>query len=132
MTRWEYLSLSMEAGNPWLGTVSHDQLDDLLNGFGEQGWELVSGFDTSSLRAGSTARVVLLLKRPLPEGRRALSSAEKQALLRAEREAWDRRNRYANGELIGELPPCRSCRMPAQPGARSCAYCGAANPAGAA
>lgn len=69
--------------------------------------------------------MVLLLKRPLPDGQRALSSAEKQELAAVR----DRENRYANGEPIGALSPCRECRMPAQPGARSCMYCGVADPA---
>lgn len=60
MKKWEYLTT--EEGNTLAGT---------LNGYGDQGWELVSVTYPQDIRFGEirdeTAFACLIFKRPLPE-----------------------------------------------------------------
>lgn len=61
---WEYKTLTFEAAGFWSGGGKLDAqlLEDQLNAFGSQGWELVSIFDTTKLE-GQTRQVYAVLKR---------------------------------------------------------------------
>lgn len=62
--RWEYKTVKFEAKG-FLGGVADDEaLDAALNALGEQGWELVSVFDTNMLMNGTTREIVATMKRP--------------------------------------------------------------------
>ena len=64
MSRWEYLTIRFGVGGLFLGgKVDGQALSDHLNRLGEEGWELVSVFDTS-MADGRTRDVVAVLKRP--------------------------------------------------------------------
>lgn len=62
--RWEYQTLMFNAGGLFFGgKIDGAQLNDRLNALGEEGWELVSVFDTA-MAEGRTRSVVAVLKRP--------------------------------------------------------------------
>jgi len=64
--KWEYRTIKFDA-NGWLGgVVDTTSLDKELNVLGEQGWELVSIFDTNMIVHGMTREVVATLKRKRP------------------------------------------------------------------
>lgn len=62
---WEYMTLKIPTDFGFFsGTdFDSDQLTELLNAQGAQGWELVSVFDIEKLRGGSEF-VVAVMKRP--------------------------------------------------------------------
>ena len=63
--QWEYLTHKYETGG-WLGgKVDCGELQNALNRYGAQGWELVSAFDTS-LGQGASRDIIMIFKRPLP------------------------------------------------------------------
>lgn len=63
--QWEYLVHTLNvAGVFATGNVKPQEMQDVLNRFGRQEWELVSAFDTSGGHGGSNL-VVLTFKRPL-------------------------------------------------------------------
>jgi hypothetical protein len=65
MNRWEYEIVQVDVeGGQWTvgGKANPAVVKDALNKLGEQGWEMVSGFDTNQ-SGGATRQVVLLLKR---------------------------------------------------------------------
>ena len=63
--RWEYFVHTMNvAGVFSSGNVNPRELNDTLNHYGNQGWELVSAFDTNSGHGGSRL-IVLTFKRPM-------------------------------------------------------------------
>lgn len=67
--RWEYYVHTISASGVFSqGHVEPRELTDILNVYGNDGWELVSAFDTNSGHGGSRL-VVLTFKRP-----RALSA----------------------------------------------------------
>ncbi len=64
MTKWEYMTLMLPAQGLILGgKIDAQKLTDRLNQLGNEGWELVSVFDTNMLE-GKTRDVLALLKRP--------------------------------------------------------------------
>ena len=62
--RWEYLTYKYETRGFFGGKVQPDELRDVLNRFGAQGWELVSAFDTS-VHQGASRDIIMILKRPI-------------------------------------------------------------------
>jgi hypothetical protein len=56
-TRWEYQVLSI--GSAWKG-VKEEQLQDVLNEVGSQGWEVVSVYTP-----GQSPKVIIVARRPL-------------------------------------------------------------------
>ncbi|HEX5869575.1 MAG TPA: DUF4177 domain-containing protein [Longimicrobium sp.] len=63
MAKWEYQTFKIEPGG-WLGgKVDTADLRDQLNRLGQDGWELVSAFDTAAGQ-GVSREVVIILKRP--------------------------------------------------------------------
>ncbi|MCC6929909.1 MAG: DUF4177 domain-containing protein [Gemmatimonadaceae bacterium] len=63
--RFEYITLKFAASG-WLvgGDLDGDAFNERLNLLGDEGWELVSVFDTNMLH-GRTRDVVAVLKRQL-------------------------------------------------------------------
>jgi hypothetical protein len=64
MTRWEYEVLKLEPGGLLGDKMDDDEMKELLNRLGADGWELVSAFDTN-YGEGATREVIMLLKRPV-------------------------------------------------------------------
>ncbi len=63
--KWEYLTIKFGTTGWFLGGMLDGQkFNDRLNCLGEQGWELVSVFDTN-MSQGQTRDVVAVLKKPL-------------------------------------------------------------------
>ena len=63
--KWEYRTVMFEASGWFLGgKLDGGQFNERLNQLGEEGWELVTAFDTNSAQ-GATRDVVAVLKRPL-------------------------------------------------------------------
>ena len=64
MMKWEYRTLVLPATGFLLGgKIDAEKLTNRLNELGDEGWELVSVFDTNMLE-GKTRDVFALLKRP--------------------------------------------------------------------
>jgi hypothetical protein len=62
--KWEYSTVMFEASG-WLGgKLDGQKFNERLNGLGEEGWELVSVFDTN-YGQGATRDVVAVFKRPI-------------------------------------------------------------------
>lgn len=62
ITRWQYLSQNIGVSG-LAGNVDPKLMNETLNWYGSQGWELVSAFPTAALH-GDTGLVVLIFKRP--------------------------------------------------------------------
>lgn len=61
---WEYTSVSIAATGFWVGgNLDMDRFQKMLTEHGQQGWELVSAFDTNQA-SGATRSVILVFKRP--------------------------------------------------------------------
>ena len=61
--KWEYMTLAISAGGFFLGgKIDGQALTDRLNVCGQDGWELVTVFDTN-IHQGATRDVFALLKR---------------------------------------------------------------------
>ena len=68
--QWEYMTLVFAATGFILGgKLDGKKLNDRLNELGEEGWELVSVFDTNMLE-GKTRDVYAILKRPWVQSRK--------------------------------------------------------------
>ena len=63
--KWEYQTLKLRATGLMGGKFDAAQLDRAMNDLGQQGWELVTAFDTNEAY-GSPRDVVVLFKRPAP------------------------------------------------------------------
>ncbi len=64
LMKWEYTTVMFEAQGWFLGGKLNGQtFTDRLNTLGQQGWELVSVFDTN-MWEGQTRDVIAVLKRP--------------------------------------------------------------------
>jgi hypothetical protein len=62
--RWEYYVHTISASGMFSqGHVEPRELTNLLNFYGNDGWELVSAFDTNTAHGG-TRLIVLTFKRP--------------------------------------------------------------------
>ena len=66
--KWEYKTIkTIKTDTTGLvvgGKFDQNSFEQILNGFGEQGWELVSAFDTN-MEGGKSRHVVAVLKRPI-------------------------------------------------------------------
>lgn len=62
--KWEYHIIKLDAHN--YGEFNDVTLNNQINGLGQKGWELVSGFSTNKLE-GASRHVVLIFKRPQSE-----------------------------------------------------------------
>ncbi len=63
--KWEYMTVVFETSAWFLGgKLDGEKFNDRLNKLGEEGWELVSVFDTDYLKGG-TRDVIAVLKRPM-------------------------------------------------------------------
>jgi hypothetical protein len=63
--KWEYLTVKFATGGFVLGgKLDGDAFNAELNKLGEEGWEMVSVFDTN-MDQGMTRDVVAVLKRPV-------------------------------------------------------------------
>lgn len=62
--RWEYETLKVHPGGLLGGKIDVEDLAEVLNSRGRDGWELVSAFDTN-YGNGASREVILVLKRPL-------------------------------------------------------------------
>lgn len=65
MKRYEYMTFSFPAEPPFPPTIDHAELQQLLDEWGEQGWEAAS-ITTTSHRWGETRELLVLMKRELP------------------------------------------------------------------
>ncbi|QIF05601.1 DUF4177 domain-containing protein [Roseimicrobium sp. ORNL1] len=64
MTRWEYKTIKLAATGFLGGLLDTAAFENVLNGLGWDGWELVSAFDTNQ-SGGVTRDVVAVFKRPV-------------------------------------------------------------------
>jgi Domain of unknown function (DUF4177) len=63
--KWEYTTVMFAATAWWPGgKLDGEKFNERLNRLGEDGWELVSVFDTN-FGQGATRDVVAVLKRPM-------------------------------------------------------------------
>lgn len=65
MARWEYRTLKIDATGFWGGKVDERELDRALNEAGNQGWELVTAFDTTRWYE-KAQHLLFTFKRPVP------------------------------------------------------------------
>jgi len=64
--KWEYRTVVFEVPGWFIGgKLDGEKFNDRLNQLGEEGWELVSVFDTKFAQGGGTRDVVAVLKRPM-------------------------------------------------------------------
>jgi hypothetical protein len=61
--KWEYRALKIEPKGLLGGIVDAGEFERALNELGNQGWELVTAFDTN-LSHGASREVIAVLKRP--------------------------------------------------------------------
>jgi hypothetical protein len=63
--KWEYMTLKFSTTGFWIGgNLNTDEFNQKLNALGEEGWELVSVFDTNQGQ-GMTRDVIAVFKRSL-------------------------------------------------------------------
>lgn len=62
MVQWEYRTVKYQTGGFLGGKVNEEELDELLNKHGYEGWELVSSFDTSQSQ-GQSRDIIMVFKR---------------------------------------------------------------------
>jgi len=62
MEKWEYKTIKFQTGGFFGGKLDANEFESMLNNMGEQGWELVSCFDTSQSQ-GASRDVVTVFKR---------------------------------------------------------------------
>lgn len=62
MSQWEYRTVKLHTGGFLGGKVDDAELQEQLNAYGFDGWELVSTFDTS-LAQGGSREIILIFKR---------------------------------------------------------------------
>lgn len=62
MDKWEYKSIKIETKGFWSKKLDVNEFDELLNSLGNEGWELVSCFDTSQYQ-GESKEVIAVFKR---------------------------------------------------------------------
>lgn len=63
MQKWEYRTVKVDAKGMLGGVVDVQELDQLLNQLGQQGWNLVSVFDTNMMVHGTSREIVAVFKR---------------------------------------------------------------------
>jgi hypothetical protein len=62
--KWEYKTIKLKTKGMLGGNFDERELDDMMNEYGSQGWELVSGFDTNQAY-GQSRDVVIIFKRQI-------------------------------------------------------------------
>lgn len=62
MEKWEYKTTKFQTGGFFGGKLDANEFELMLNNMGEQGWELISCFDTSQAQ-GASRDVVTVFKR---------------------------------------------------------------------
>ena len=68
MIRWEYKTIELSVNQGWCGskgTMNTFKIDNQLNRYGADGWELVIAFDTE--HSAGTSAVFCMLKRPVQD-----------------------------------------------------------------
>ena len=63
--QWEYRSYKHSTTGWMGGKIDEQEVDQALNRYGADGWELVSAFDTN-MSHGETRFVIFVFKRPKP------------------------------------------------------------------
>ena len=65
MQKWEYKTEKVDVGG-WLssGVLDTSMFDSMLNSLGNEGWELISAFDTNQTQ-GASREAVAVFKRPM-------------------------------------------------------------------
>lgn len=61
---YQYKTVKIQTTGLRGGEIDTEDLDDLLNSFGSQGWELVNVFDTSTAN-GASKYIVAIFKRAI-------------------------------------------------------------------
>lgn len=64
MTYWEYKTVEFPTKGFLGGVLDTNYFNNVLNDFGEDGWELVNCFDTNQSQ-GASRLVIAVFKRPL-------------------------------------------------------------------
>jgi hypothetical protein len=63
--KWEYTTVMFEASGLFVGgALDGEKFNNRLNQLGEEGWELVTVFDTNA-QGGRSRDIVAVLKRPM-------------------------------------------------------------------
>ena len=62
--KWEYKVIKVDTTGFSGGKLDENKIELLLNGLGQQGWELVNTFDTNQ-HYGASKHVIAILKRSL-------------------------------------------------------------------
>ena len=62
--KWEYKTIKTDAKGCLGGKLDKDVFEELLNGLGQQGWELVNAFASNHLY-GASRYIFGVLKRPI-------------------------------------------------------------------
>jgi hypothetical protein len=62
--KWEYKTIKLKTKGFYGGNFDERELDDMMNAYGSQGWELVAGFDTNQAY-GQSRDVVIIFKRQI-------------------------------------------------------------------
>jgi hypothetical protein len=63
MPKWEYKTVKFESTGWTSGNIDESVIDGRINKLGDQGWELVSTFDTNKTE-GASKYFVMTFKRP--------------------------------------------------------------------
>ncbi|GGH27378.1 DUF4177 domain-containing protein [Paenibacillus segetis] len=63
MTLWEYKTIKLKTGGFMGGKLDEMEFESELNRYGQDGWEVVSCFDTS-YGQGTSREVIVVFKRP--------------------------------------------------------------------
>ncbi len=61
--KWEYKSIKLATQGFLGGRLDEERFDMFMNSLGQQGWELVTAFDTNQAY-GQTRDVIAVFKRP--------------------------------------------------------------------
>lgn len=64
MDKWEYRTVKFQTGGFFGGKLDENEFEVMLNKLGEQGWELISCFDTSQSQ-GASRDVISVFKRKI-------------------------------------------------------------------
>ncbi|GIP23825.1 MULTISPECIES: DUF4177 domain-containing protein [Paenibacillus] len=62
MEQWEYRTLKFKTGGFLGGKIDEEEFEYALNTYGQEGWELVSCFDTSQSQ-GASRDIIVVFKR---------------------------------------------------------------------
>ena len=62
--KWEYKTVKVDTKGLLGGKFDQNSFEQILNGLGQQGWELTNTFDTNQ-EMGASRHVIAILKRPI-------------------------------------------------------------------